>query len=151
MKIAVSADHAGYLLRREIVKVLQKDGHEVLDFGTDSADPVDYPDSARDVAVAVQKGEAERGIVVCGSGAGVSVTANKFRGIRAACAHDTYTAHQCVEHDAVNVLCLGSRVVGGAVAAELVRAFIGAEFSGAERYRRRLAKIEQYEREQLGQ
>src|SRR5687767_1849293 len=111
MRIVLSADHAGYLLKNELAARLAQQGHEVLDLGTHSAAPVDYPDSAQAVASALADGQAERGIIVCGSGAGVSIAANKFPGIRAAVCHDTYTAHQAVEHDDMNVLCLGARVI----------------------------------------
>jgi len=141
MRIVLSADHAGYLLKNELAARLAQQGHEVLDLGTHSAAPVDYPDSAQAVASALADGQAERGIIVCGSGAGVSIAANKFPGIRAAVCHDTYTAHQAVEHDDMNVLCLGARVIGGALALDLVTAFLGASFSGEERHQRRLAKI----------
>ena len=150
MKIAVGADHAGYLLRREVIEALRLEGHEVLDLGVDCPDPVDYPDSARAVAEAVVSGAAERGIIICGSGAGVSVAANKFRGIRAAAAHDVYTAHQSVEHDDVNVLCLGARVVGNRLALDVVRAWASARFTDEERHRRRVGKVMQIEREQMG-
>ena len=141
MRIVLSADHAGYLLKNELAARLAQQGHEVLDLGTHSAAPVDYPDSAQAVASALADGQAERGIIVCGSGAGVSIAANKFPGIRAAVCHDTYTAHQAVEHDDMNVLCLGARVIGGALALDLVTAFLGARFSGEERHQRRLDKI----------
>ena len=149
MKIAVAADHEGYLLRREVVDALHKDGHDVLDLGVDSPEPVDYPDSARAVATAVRDGSAERGILICGSGAGVCVAAGKFPGILAATAHDTFTAHQAVEHDDVNVLCMGSNVVGKWLALDIVRAFVGARFSGVERHRRRVGKVREIEREFL--
>ena len=141
MRLALSADHAGYGLKQELVAVLTKLGHHVLDLGTHSTEAVDYPDAAQSVADAVRAGQAERGIVVCGSGAGVSVAANKFPGIRAAVCHDTYTAHQAVEHDDLNVLCLGARVIGGALALDVVSAFLGARFSGEPRHQRRLDKI----------
>jgi ribose 5-phosphate isomerase B len=146
MRIAVSADHAGYLLKQELAGKLTQQGHEVLDLGTHSSAPVDYPDSAEAVAVAVRDGQVDRGIIVCGSGAGVSIAASKFPGIRAAVCHDTYTAHQAVEHDDMNVLCLGSRVIGPAVAFEVVNAFLGATFSGEDRHRRRLNKVNDIER-----
>jgi ribose 5-phosphate isomerase B len=146
MRIVLSADHAGYLLKNELAARLTQQGHEVLDLGTHSAAPVDYPDSAQAVASALADGQAERGIIVCGSGAGVSIAANKFPGIRAAVCHDTYTAHQAVEHDDMNVLCLGARVIGGALALDLVTAFLGARFSGEERHQRRLDKILGFER-----
>ena len=146
MRIAFSADHAGYVLKNELAAKLAREGHEVLDLGVHSAAPVDYPDSAEAVATAIREGHADRGIIVCGSGAGVSIAANKFPGIRAAVCHDTYTAHQAVEHDDLNVLCLGARVVGAALAWELVSAFLGASFSGEERHQRRLNKILQFEK-----
>ena len=141
MRIAVSADHAGYLLKNELAAKLAREGHEVADLGTHSAAPVDYPDAAEAVAAAIRDRQVDRGLLVCGSGAGVSIAANKFPGIRAAVCHDTYTAHQAVEHDDMNVLCLGARVVGPALAWDLVSAFVGAAFSGEERHQRRLRKI----------
>jgi ribose 5-phosphate isomerase B len=141
MRVAFSADHAGYLLKDELAAKVAQLGHEVLDLGTHSAAPVDYPDSAEAVAAALLDDHADRGIIVCGSGAGVSIAANKFPGIRAAVCHDTYTAHQAVEHDDMNVLCLGARVIGGALALDLVRAFLGATFSAEDRHQRRLDKI----------
>jgi ribose 5-phosphate isomerase B len=147
MKIACAFDHAGFPLKPLVLETVTALGHEAIDLGTDSTDPVDYPDTARDGAEAVRSGQADRAVVVCGSGAGVSVAACKFPGIRATCAHDTYTAHQCVEHDDVNVLCLGARVIGPALAADVIRAYLGAEFSGEERHVRRLGKIDAIERE----
>jgi ribose 5-phosphate isomerase B len=147
MRIACAFDHAGFPLKALVLEVVEGLGHEAVDLGTDSTEPVDYPDTARAGAEAVRSGSVERAVVVCGSGAGVVVAACKVPGIRAACAHDTYTAHQCVEHDDVNVLCLGARVVGPALAADVIRAFLAAEFSGAERHRRRLGKIASIERE----
>ena len=146
MPIALSADHAGYLLKNELLARLTQQGHEVIDLGTHSAAPVDYPDSAQAVAAALADRQADRGIIVCGSGAGVSIAANKFPGIRAAVCHDTYTARQAVEHDDMNVLCLGARVIGGALALEVVTAFLGARFSGEERHQRRLNRILEFER-----
>jgi ribose 5-phosphate isomerase B len=145
MRIALSADHAGYLLKNELAARLTQQGHEVLDLGTHSAAPVDYPDAAQAIASALAGGQADRGIVVCGSGAGASIAANKFPGIRAAVCHDTYTAHQAVEHDDMNVLCLGARVVGSALALDLATTFLDARFSGEERHRRRLDKIRAFE------
>jgi ribose 5-phosphate isomerase B len=145
MRIALAADHAGYLLKNEVKARLSAQGHDVLDLGTDSPAPVDYPDSAEAVAAAIRDGQAERGIIVCGSGAGVSIAANKFPGIRAAVCHDTYTAHQAVEHDDMNVLCLGARVIGGALALDLVSAFLGARYAGEERFQRRLDKVTRIE------
>jgi ribose 5-phosphate isomerase B len=146
MIVACGFDHAGYVLRDRLLGVVRGAGHEVLDLGTDRPDPIDYPDKALEVGRAVADGRAERGIIVCGSGAGVSVAAAKIRGVRAATIHDTYTAHQGVEHDAVNVLCLGGRVVGVEVAAEIVAAFLSARVSDEERHVRRRAKVEQIER-----
>jgi ribose 5-phosphate isomerase B len=147
MRIACAFDHAGFPLKPIVMETLQAAGHEVIDLGTDSTEPVDYPDKARDAADAVLGGRAERAVVVCGSGAGVAVAACKFPGIRACTAHDTYTAHQAVEHDDINVLCLGARVIGPALAAEIIAAFSLAEFSGEERHVRRLRKIEAIEAE----
>ena len=141
MRIAIGADHVGFPMKEFIIQLLKQDGLAVVDLGTDSEEPVDYPDVAAAVGNAVRNGDADRGIVVCGSGAGASIAANKMAGVRAALAHDTYTAHQAVEHDDANVLCLGSRVVGENVATELVRAFLGAKFTGEERHMRRLGKI----------
>jgi ribose 5-phosphate isomerase B len=137
-------------MKRDVAEFLRASGHEVLDLGTHSTAPVDYPDCADSVAAALRDGRAERGLIVCGSGAGVSIAANKFPGIRAAVCHDTYTAHQAVEHDDMNVLCLGARVIGAAVAHELVAAFLGATFSGDERHQRRLDKILAIERRFTG-
>jgi ribose 5-phosphate isomerase B len=148
VRVAVAFDHRGVKLRGRILDELQRLGHEAVDLGTDTdAEPIDYPDKAREVGEAIQDGEAERGVLVCGSGVGASVAACKLPGIRAAICHDTYSAHQGVEHDDMNVLCLGSEVVGAELAAELVRAFVGARFDGGERYVRRLEKVEQMERE----
>src|SRR4026208_2261975 len=146
MRIALSADHAGYGLKQELAAKLAQQGHDVLDLGTHSTAPVDYPDSAEAVALALHDGQAERGIIVCGSGAGVSIAASKFPGIRAAVCHDTYTAHQAVEHDDMNVLCLGPRVIGSALACEIVDAFLRAQFSHEDRHQRRLNKIFAIER-----
>ncbi len=146
MRIALGADHAGFILKQHLAGRLAETGHTVFDLGTHNQDSVDYPDFAAAVGRAVIDGRADRGIVVCGSGAGACVAANKIRGVRAAMAHDTYTAHQCVEHDDVNVLCLGSRVIGRAVADELVDAFLGASFSREERHVRRLEKVKALER-----
>jgi ribose 5-phosphate isomerase B len=147
LKIACSFDHAGFPLKELVLETVRAAGHEPVDLGTFSTDPVDYPDSARAAAEAVLSGAAERAVLVCGSGAGVAVAACKFPGIRAATAHDTYTGHQCVEHDDCNVLCLGARVVGPALAGEIIRAYVGAAFTGEERHARRLAKITAIERE----
>lgn len=147
MKIACAFDHAGFTLRDEVLGAVTAAGHKVIDMGVRSAEPVDYPDVALKVGRAISSGVAERGILVCGSGAGVSVAASKIDGVRAATIHDEYTAHQAVEHDDVNVLCLGSRVVGGELAKEIVTRFLAAEVSGEERHVRRRAKIAQIESE----
>jgi ribose 5-phosphate isomerase B len=145
MRIALAADHAGINLKRELAASLAAAGYETLDLGTHSDVPVDYPDSAEAVATALLDGRADRGLIVCGSGAGVSIAANKFPGIRAAVCHDCYTAHQAVEHDDMNVLCLGARVIGGALAWDIVAAFLAARYSGEERHARRLGKIRNIE------
>jgi ribose 5-phosphate isomerase B len=151
MDVAVAFDHRGVKLRERLLEELEALGHQVVDLGTDSdAEPVDYPDKARELGVAIQRGEAERGILVCGSGVGASVAACKLAGIRAAICHDVYSAHQGVEHDDLNVLCLGSEVVGPALAVDLVRAFLGATFDGGERYVRRLEKVRDLERAMYG-
>jgi ribose 5-phosphate isomerase B len=154
MRIALGCDHAGYSLKTRIASEVEAAGHTVVDCGVDSdQQPVDYPDVARHVAHALLAGSsgsparADRGIIICGSGVGVAVAASKFRGIRAGVCHDTYSARQGVEHDDMNILCLGARVVGPELGAELVRAFLKAAFSGEERHLRRLAKIAQIERE----
>jgi ribose 5-phosphate isomerase B len=147
MKVACAFDHAGFPLKQLVLEVVSEQGHEPVDLGTNSTDPVDYPDIARAGAEAVRSGRAERAVVVCGSGAGVAVAACKVPGIRAACTHDTYSAHQCVEHDDVNVLCLGARVIGPALAREVIEAFLGASFTGEERHVRRLGKIQAIEDE----
>ena len=142
MKVAVAADHAGSLLLTPVLDEVRKLGHEALDLGThDAVTPDDYPDRAADLAAAVMAGRAERGVLICGSGVGASVAANKVRGIRAALCHDTYSAHQGVEHDQMNVLCLGSRVIGVELALELVRAYLAARKSDEPRHLRRVAKI----------
>lgn len=145
MKIAVGCDHGGFPLKDRVLEVVRAAGHEPVDLGTHSTDPVDYPDYARAVGEAVLGGKADRGIVLCGSGVGAAVAANKMRGIRAGVCHDIYSAHQGVEHDDLNVLCLGARIVGPEVVPELVRAFLGARFTGEERHRRRLEKVQAIE------
>lgn len=145
MRVAIGADHAGYEMKRDLAGRLAQAGHEVLDLGTHSTAAVDYPDIAEAVATAIRNGQVDRGVIVCGSGAGVSVAATKFPGVRAAGCHDCYTARQAVEHDDVNVLCLGARVVGPQLAWTLVEAFLGASFSGEERHMRRLSKIDAIE------
>ena len=141
MNVACAFDHAGFPLKQLVLQVVADEGHAAVDLGTHSTEPVDYPDTAQAAGDAIRDGRAERAIVVCGSGAGVAVAACKIPGIRAAVAHDTYTAHQAVEHDDVNVLCLGGRVIGPAYAEEIMRAFLAASFSGEERHLRRLAKV----------
>jgi len=145
MILAVAADHAGYEYKNAVIAELERLGHQALDLGTQGPAPVDYPDFAEAVAEAVRSGRAERGVLVCGSAVGVSVAANKFPGIRAGVCHDTYSAHQSVEHDDVNILCLGQRVLGIELVLEIVRTFVAARFSGAERHRRRLSKIDAIE------
>src|SRR5216117_3322650 len=141
MRVAIGADHAGFALKQLIGGDLRDLGHEVIDLGTDSMDPVDYPDYAEAVGKVILDGKADRGILVCGSGVGASVAANKLPGIRAALCHDTYSAHQGVEHDDINVLVLGSRVIGVKLAEDLVKAFLGAKFTNEERHVRRLGKV----------
>ncbi len=141
MRIAIGADHAGFELKENVRAFLQKTGHEVIDLGTHNLDPVDYPDYAEAVGRSLREGKAERGIVICGSGVGASAAANKIPGIRAGLCHDTYSAHQGVEHDDMNVLVLGARVIGPELAHELVRAFVNAQFTKEERHLRRLAKV----------
>ncbi|MDQ5822441.1 MAG: ribose 5-phosphate isomerase B [Actinomycetota bacterium] len=151
MKIATAFDHRGVRLREEVLATLVEFGHDVLDLGTDTdAVRIDYPDKAREIGEAIRSGEAERGILVCGSGVGASIAACKIAGIRAATCHDTYSAHQGVEHDDMNVLSLGSEVIGPSLARDLVRAFLEARFDGGERYVKRLKKIEAMEREIAG-
>lgn len=145
MRIAIGSDHAGFSLKRTLVEALREGGHEVIDVGTDSDAAVDYPDYAEAVAVAVRRGTVDRGVMICGSGVGASVAANKVPGVRAAICHDTFSAHQGVEHDDMNILVLGARIIGAALAAEVLEAFLGARFSDAERHRRRIGKIRRLE------
>src|SRR5712671_7464334 len=145
MKIVIGSDHAGYELKQQLIPVIQELGHEVLDVGTDSTAAVDYPDFAAKVGHAVLDGRAERGVLICGSGVGASVAVNKMHGIRGGICHDTYSAHQGVEHDDINVLVLGSRVIGVKLADELVKAFLGAKFTNEERHVRRLGKVKTLE------
>jgi RpiB/LacA/LacB family sugar-phosphate isomerase len=147
MRVAIACDHAGFSLKQLAVNVVQGAGHEALDLGTNSEEPVDYPDFVRKVGLALQKGEAERGILICGSGVGAALAANKMIGIRAGLCHDTYSARQGVEHDNVNILALGARVIGPAVAEELIGAFLQADFSGEPRHLRRLKKVAALEAE----
>ncbi len=150
MRIAVGCDHAGFPLKAIVVEELKRLGHDVVDLGTNSEEPVDYPDYARAVGEAVMRGEAERGVVICGSGVGASVATNKIPGVRAAVCHDTFSARQGVEDDDMNVLCLGARIIGPQLALDVVRAWEGARFSNAERHLRRLNKVkaieEQYQK-----
>jgi ribose 5-phosphate isomerase B len=147
MKVAAAFDHRGVKLRERVLEEIVRAGHEPVDLGTDAPEPkIDYPDKAREIGEAIISGEAERGILVCGSGVGASIAACKVDGIRAAICHDSYSAHQGVEHDDMNVICLGSEIIGAELAGELVRAFLGAKFDGGERYQRRLDKIEEMEK-----
>jgi RpiB/LacA/LacB family sugar-phosphate isomerase len=149
MIIAVATDHGGFPLKERVLDVVRECGHEPLDLGTNSPDPVDYPDFAQAIGEAIRDGRAERGVLMCGSGVGACVAANKMVGIRAGVCHDTYSAHQGVEHDNMNVLCLGARVIGPELLADLVRAYLGATFTGEERHVRRLAKIDAIESSEL--
>jgi ribose 5-phosphate isomerase B len=146
VKIACGFDHAGFPFKEDVLAVLREEGHEVIDLGTNSTDPVDYPDIAQAVGECVARGDAERGVIVCGSGAGVAIAACKIPGIRASVAHDSYSAHQAVEHDDMNVICLGARVIGPALAAEVLRAFAKAKYTAEERHARRLTKVLEIER-----
>ncbi|HLB03436.1 MAG TPA: RpiB/LacA/LacB family sugar-phosphate isomerase [Gaiellaceae bacterium] len=147
MKVAAAFDHKGVKLREPVLAAIAALGHDPVDLGTDTdAERVDYPDKALELGLAIRRGDAERGVLVCGSGVGASIAATKIPGIRAAICHDGYSAHQGVEHDDMNVICLGSEIVGGELAAELVRAFLGARFIGEDRYLRRLAKVESFEK-----
>jgi ribose 5-phosphate isomerase B len=141
MRVAIGCDHAGFPLKETVAIAVKKAGHEPLDLGTNSSDRVDYPEYAIKVAQAVLQGRAERGILVCGSGVGVCIAANKIKGIYAGVCHDTYSAHQAVEHDDMNVLCLGARIIGPEIAVEIVRAFLGATFSNEDRHKRRVGMI----------
>jgi ribose 5-phosphate isomerase B len=150
MRIAIGADHAGFTMKNDLSALLRELGHDVLDLGAHQPDPSDdYPDFAEAVGRAVAGGEAERAVLICGSGVGASVAVNKIPGIRAAVCHDAYSAHQGVEHDNMNVLVLGSRIIGSELARELVRSYLAAQFSGEERHRRRLAKVDAIERRYL--
>lgn len=149
MKIAIGSDHAGFDLKAQLIDVIRGLGHEVADLGAYNREPSDYPDFAEKVGKAVVAGEADRGVLICGSGVGASVAANKIVGVRAGNVTDTYSAHQGVEHDQMNVLVLGSRVIGPALATELVRAYLAAKFSGEERHVKRLAKVAALEEENL--
>jgi len=141
MKVSIAADHAGFNYKSVLVKELREQGYDVIDLGATSESPTDYPDHAETIALSILKGESERGILICGSGVGVAVAANKFKGIRAGVCHDTYSAHQCVEHDDVNVLCMGQRVIGIELAREIIYTFIKAKYSNETRHQNRLKKI----------
>jgi ribose 5-phosphate isomerase B len=148
MRVAVAFDHRGVLLREKVLETLKADSHEIVDLGTDTdAVRIDYPDKAREIGTAVLHSRAERGVLVCGSGVGAAVAACKIAGIRAAICHDVYSAHQGVEHDDMNILCLGSEVIGPSLAADLVRAFLAARFDGGQRYVARLEKVTAMEKE----
>jgi ribose 5-phosphate isomerase B len=146
MRIVVGGDHAGFPLKGPVIQTLMSWGHEVIDVGAYTPEPVDFPDVAGKVAAEITGGRAQRGIMVCGTGVGATIAANKFRGIRAALCHDVHSAHQCVEHDDVNVMCLGAKIVGEWLAMDLIKAFLDAEFSTDEDYRRRVAKLAEIER-----
>jgi ribose 5-phosphate isomerase B len=146
MRLVVGGDHAGFALKGPVAEALRAWGHDVTDVGTHSAEPVDFPDIAHQLCSIIQQGEAERGIMVCGTGVGAAIAANKHAGIRAAVCHDVYSAHQCVEHDDVNVLCLGAQIVGDLLAFDLLRAYLAAQFSTSEEFRRRVAKLAELER-----
>ncbi len=149
MIVAIGCDHGGFALKKAIILAVNEAGHEILDLGTDSSAPVDYPDFVKKVGEKIQSGNAQRGILLCGSGVGACIAANKMRGIYAGLCHDTYSAHQGVEHDEMNVLCLGARVIGEELAKEIVKSFLSARFigndSGEERHSRRVAKIRKLE------
>jgi len=149
MRVVVGSDHAGFGLKNDIADFLKKSGHEVIDVGTYTPDSVDYPDFAEKVGIAIRDGQAPKGVLICGSGVGASVAANKIVGIRAGLCHDTYSAHQGVEHDDMNVLVLGARVIGVEMAHELVRAYVGANFTNEERHLRRLKKVHAIEEKYL--
>lgn len=150
MKIAIASDHAGYALKQALVSYLQEQGHDMLDLGVNTGDvPSDYPDASAAVAQAVLDGRTERGILACGSGIGASIAANKFPGIYAGICHDTYSAHQGVEHDRMNVVCIGSRIIGQRLAEEIVDAFVHAQVSGDERHARRFGKVQAIEKRSL--
>lgn len=148
MIVAFSCDHAGFPLRESVIEAIREAGHQVLDLGTDSVVPVDYPDMAEKAGRALQNGQAQRAVVLCGSGVGACIAANKMRGVYACLCHDTYSAHQGVEHDNMNLLCLGGRIIGVEVAREIVKSFLKAEFSGEERHARRFGKIQKIESSQ---
>jgi ribose 5-phosphate isomerase B len=145
MRIAIASDHAGYPLKSIVVETVKEEGHDAIDLGAYSIQPDDYPDYAEKIGTCINEGKADRGVLLCGSGVGASIAANKIKGIYAAVCHDNYSAHQGVEHDAMNVLCIGSRIIGPEVAKELVRTFLRAQFSNEERHKRRVGKIRKIE------
>jgi len=145
MRIVLGSDHAGYDLKRELTGFLHDLGHEIIDVGANSPDPVDYPDYAEALAKVIRENRADRGVLICGSGVGASIAANKIPGIRAGICHDTYSAHQSVEHDNINVLVMGARIIGIALAKDIAQAFLNAEFTGEERHIRRLKKVKEIE------
>ena len=147
MRLSVGSDHAGYPLKLALLDKLRAKGYEIIDFGSFDPEPVDFPDIARKVTKSVLSGESERGIMFCGTGVGAAIACNKVRGIRASVCHDIYTAHQCVEHDDVNVIALGAQIIGPTVAEELIDIFLAAEFSPGEEFRRRVAKLQEMEKE----
>lgn len=147
MRIAIGGDHAGFPLKGPLIEFLRSEGHELIDHGSFTPEPVDFPDIAQAVCAAVRHGEAERGIMVCGTGVGACIAANKIPGIRAAVCHDTYCAHQCVEHDDTNVLCIGAQIIGIELVKEIVRAYLRAQFSTEPHFRRRVAKLAELERQ----
>ncbi|MCL5998444.1 MAG: ribose 5-phosphate isomerase B [Chloroflexi bacterium] len=147
MRLAIGGDHAGFALKGPVIDYLRASGHTVEDFGTHSPEPVDFPDIAQAVCAAVRQGRVDRGIMVCGTGVGACIAANKIPGIRAAVCHDTYCAHQCVEHDDVNVLCIGAQIVGIELVKEILRVFLAAQFSTEVHFRRRVAKLADLERQ----
>jgi ribose 5-phosphate isomerase B len=150
MKIAVASDHAGFPLKEVVIAAVRQAGHEALDLGTHDTASVDYPDFAEKVGRAILDGQAQRGVLVCGSGVGACIAANKMKGIYAGLCHDTYSAHQGVEHDDMNLLCLGARVIGPSLAEEIISAFLGARFSGEERHARRVGKMKKIEAQGSG-
>ncbi len=147
MEIVVRSDHAGFPMKAEILALLKRQGHQIEDVGSYDPDPVDFPDIARKVAAAITSGQAERGLMICGTGVGAAIGANKMKGIRAAVCHDVHSAHQCVEHDDVNVMCIGAQIVGAWLARDLVAAYLGAKFSTGEEFRRRVAKLAEMDAE----
>lgn len=149
MKVVIASDHAGFDYKNVLLKDILQEGYEVIDIGTFNKEPDDYPDRAAEIANAILTKIGERGIIICGSGVGVSIAANKFKGIRAGVCHDTYSAHQCVEHDDVNVLCIGERVIGIELAREIIFTFLKATFTNAPRHQRRLDKIKEIEKENM--